>query len=160
MADTGAMFIRYFLELPMPRLRVVQALTPDPQAWLPEIAQGATLRADAMLAEAGAVVGSTVPQRVVLEFGAPSHLRQKTILPMRWLPGADTGPFPALDADVEIAGLGPERTQLAISARLASATSPAEHAIDRGLLFRVAEATLKDFLDQVGDEVMASVTAA
>lgn len=152
------MFIRYFLELPMPRLRVVEALMRDPQTWLPEIAQGATLRADSMLAPPGMVAGSTQPRRVMLEFGAPLYLRYKTIVPLRWLTGADAGPFPALDADVEIADLGPARTQLAISARLGPA--PPGLAIERGLLFRVAEATLKDFLDRVGVVVMDSVSAA
>jgi hypothetical protein len=56
--------------------------------------------------------------------------------------------------------LGPSRTQLAMSARLAAAPAALSRVTERGLLFRVAEATVKDFLDQVGDVVLASMTVA
>jgi len=154
------MFIRYFLELSVPRLQVVEALMLDPQTWLPEIAAGSTERGDALLVTARIVGGPPARRPVALEFGTPLYLQHKTILPMRWIPQAGGGPFPALDTDLETAGLGPARTQLAVSARLAAAPLAPGPAIDRGLLFRVAEATVKDFLDQVGDVVLASVTAA
>jgi hypothetical protein len=52
--------------------------------------------------------------------------------------------------------LAPGRTQLAISARYAPPLGPLGRAIDRVILFRVAEATLKDFLDRVGAALFAT----
>lgn len=69
-----------------------------------------------------------------------------------------TGPdrlFPQLDADLEVAALGRGRTQLSISARYRPPMGAAGRALDRALLHRVAEATIKDFLDRVGERVAA-----
>ena len=154
------MFVRYFLELPIDRPRVEEALTRDPQEWIPRIAEDATSQGDALLAEVGFGNEVRVKRRVALEFGTPVHLSHKTMFPLQWTPTEAAGLFPALDADLEIVWLAPERTQLAISARYAPPLGSIGRAIDRTLLFRVAEATMKDFLDGVGEAVMASFTTA
>jgi hypothetical protein len=66
-----------------------------------------------------------------------------------------SGLFPALDADLEIAALDAHRTQLAMSARYVPPLGALGRAIDRAIMFRVAEATLKDFLDRVRDSLLA-----
>ena len=59
-------------------------------------------------------------------------------------------------ANIELGLLGEDRTQLAISARYQPPLGVVGHAIDRVLLHRVAEATLKDFLDRVGQAIILS----
>jgi hypothetical protein len=54
---------------------------------------------------------------------------------------------------------GGGRTQLAISARYRPPLGAVGRAVDRVLLHRVAEATVKDFLDRVGAAIMAEVTS-
>jgi hypothetical protein len=71
------------------------------------------------------------------------------VLPLRWLPTDAPGLFPALEADLEVAPLPPDRTQLAMSARYLPPLGSIGKAVDRAILYRVAEATLKDFLDRV-----------
>jgi hypothetical protein len=61
--------------------------------------------------------------------------------------------FPALDADLEVARLEDSRCQLAISARYEPPLGAIGRAIDRAVLARVAEATVKDFLDRVRDSI-------
>ena len=73
----------------------------------------------------------------------------KTVVPMRWRATGAAGLFPSLEADLEIGTLGPGRTQVAISARYTPPLGAVGKAIDRAVLFRIAEATLKDFLDNV-----------
>ena len=73
----------------------------------------------------------------------------KTVVPLRWDGDRSERLFPSLDADLEIAPLSADRTQLAISARYVPPLGVVGRAIDRAMLFRVAEATLKDFLDRV-----------
>jgi hypothetical protein len=52
--------------------------------------------------------------------------------------------------------LGRDRTQLAISARYRPPLGAVGRVADRVLLHRVAEATVKDFLDQVGERIAGS----
>lgn len=69
---------------------------------------------------------------------------------MRWKPSSAWPLFPELDADLEVASLGPSRTQLSVNARYTPPLGRLGSVIDRALLHRVAEATVKDFVDRVG----------
>jgi hypothetical protein len=60
-----------------------------------------------------------------------------------------------MDADLEVAPLGDGLTQLAISARYEPPLGALGRAIDRAVLHRVAEATIKDFLDRVAERIRA-----
>jgi hypothetical protein len=79
---------------------------------------------------------------------------------MTWEPLGLDGLFPRLDADLEVGPLGQDRTQLAISARYRPPLGVLGQAIDRVLLHRVAEATVKDFLDRVGQAIAGQVAVA
>lgn len=155
------MFIRYFLELPLPHQVVEQALLRDPDAWVPGLARDAEVRGSALLAEVGfAADGHTVRKEVVITFGAPIRVPAKTILPMSWEATLAPSLFPSLDADVEVAALGPGRTQLSVNGRYRPPLGLVGRAIDRALLHRVAEATLKDFLDRMGERLLELAHAA
>jgi hypothetical protein len=143
------MFARYFVEMPLRADHVDRLLTGDPGTWLSGHAEHATQRGDALLADVGFGQKVRVAREVEVTLGTPVRSGTKTIVPLRWVPRSGTGLFPSLDADLEIAPLGPESTQLAISARYAPPLGAVGRAIDRVLLARVAEATLKDFLDGV-----------
>lgn len=147
------MFIRYYLDLPIPFETLETALLAQPEAWLPGLARDAESRGEHLLAEVGFAVDDAhrLDKQVEIGFGEPYRIPGKTLLPMSW---KATGPerlFPALDADLEVASLGPNRTQLSISARYRPPMGLLGRALDRALLHRVAEATAKDFLDRVGE---------
>jgi hypothetical protein len=144
------MFVRYYLELPLPPERVRQALLGSPE-WLSELAGEAQRRGDVLLAEVG--VGPLGP-RLGRRVAVPSM----TSVPMTWEPLGMDGLFPRLDADIEVGPLGEDRTQLAISARYRPPLGVVGQAIDRVLLHRVAEATVKDFLDRVGQAIGGRLT--
>jgi hypothetical protein len=130
------MFVRYYLELPLAAAQVEQTLVGAPPGWL-------------------AALSATAQERdQALELGPPVHLPTMTWLSLRWEPVAHDGPLPHLDATIELGPLGRDRTQLAISARYRQATSGP--GADPGLAQRVAEATLKDFLDQLGHAIVLS----
>jgi hypothetical protein len=155
--DTGAMFARYFVELPMHPERVEAALLRDPGAWMPGLAGSANHHGDALLAEVGFGSDVRVARTVTVELGRPLTMPTKTVLPLRWTATGVSGVFPSLDADLEIAPLGPDQTQLAMSARYVPPLGALGRVIDRAVLFRVAEATLKDFLDRVRESLLAGV---
>ena len=156
--DTVCMFARYFVELPIEPTRVEDALTQAPETWVPGLAEQANHRGDSLLAEVGFGDDVRVARRVAIEFGQPVRAASKLVLPLRWTAAGASGLFPALEADLEVAPLGPQRSQLAMSARYEPPFGPIGRAIDRTVLFRVAEATLKDFLDRVAAALIADVS--
>ena len=146
-------FARYFVELPADRDHVEHVLLHDPDRWLPGLATEANHRGDQLLAEVGFGGDVRIARRVAIDLGAPIRLPTKTVIPLRWTATGASGLFPALDADLEIASLGHDRCQLSMSARYVPPLGSLGRAIDRAVLFRVAEATIKDFLDHVRDGV-------
>jgi hypothetical protein len=148
------MFARYFVELPIPADDVEHALSRDPRRWLPGLAEQANFKGDRLLAEVG--VGGTIGlhREVIIELGPMIHATSKSFFPLRWTASGHPGLFPALDADIEVAPMGPDRAQLAMSARYVPPLGAVGRTIDRALLSRVAEATVKDFLDRVADAIM------
>jgi uncharacterized membrane protein len=65
-----------------------------------------------------------------------------------------------LEADLEVAALGGSRTQLSVSARYRPPLGSVGRVIDKALLHRVAEATIKDFLDRLGETPTAPSAGA
>jgi hypothetical protein len=101
-----------------------------------------------------AVEERRIDKEVEIRLGTPYRLNSKTLLPMTW---SATGPerlFPQLDADIEVAAIG-SRTQLSISARYRPPMGSLGRVLDRAMLHRVAEASIKDFLDRVGERITA-----
>jgi hypothetical protein len=142
-------FARYFVELPLPSDRVEAALSQDPSLWMTHLAQHANRRGDALLAEVGFGDDVRIARTVEIRFADGVHAGNKAIFPFQWSASGPGGMFPALDGDLEVAPLGAETTQLAISARYVPPLGKLGRLIDRAVLSRVAEATVKDFLDRV-----------
>jgi hypothetical protein len=77
----------------------------------------------------------------------------KTLLPVSWRPAHAEALLPAMDAEIEVAPMGSAHTQLAMTARYTPPFGLIGRVADRALLHRVAEATIKDFLDRVAGRV-------
>jgi hypothetical protein len=150
------MFARYFVELPISAEDVERALSRDPRMWLPGLAERAHHQGELLLAEVGFGEAVRIKRAVVVELGQPVRSGAKTVFPLRWAASGPGGLFPSLDADLEVATLRPGRTQLAMSARYVPPFGSVGRVIDRAALSRVAEATLKDFLDRVADAIMGT----
>ncbi len=154
------MFIRYFLELPLPFDDVEAALVRAPKEWVPGLALDAENRGESLLAEVGfGTPARRVEKAVAIELGETYRIPSKTLLPIAWHATGAEGLFPSLEADIEVAALGPHRTQLSMSARYRPPMGAVGRALDRALLHRVAEATIKDFLDRVGETLIANAPA-
>jgi hypothetical protein len=148
------MFARYFIELPLPDERVERALLRDPDAWVPGLARSANFHGDTLLADVGFGEDVRIERQVEIELVEPVRMNGKTVIALRWVARGSSGLFPTLEADLEVAALNPQTTQLAMSARYVPPLGTVGRVIDRVVLSRVAEATLKDFLDRVGKTVM------
>ena len=148
------MFARYFVELPIDPLEVERSLTDASMRSLTRIAGEAHHRGDELLAEVGFGQRIRFARQVSLTLGAPIHAAGKTVIPLRWKPTNAPGLFPPLDADLEVGELAPGRTQLAMSARYDPPLGVVGEVIGRSILYRVAEATLKDFLDRLAEAIL------
>jgi len=148
------MFVRYYLDIAASFHDVEGAILDDPETWVPGLLRAAEHRGQHLLAEVGFAVDTRrIDKQVQIELGAPIRTPSKTVLPMTWRATRPEGLFPHLDADIEVASLGADRTQLSISARYRAPMGALGRMLDRALLHRVAEATVKDFLDRVGEQV-------
>jgi hypothetical protein len=147
------MFIRYFIELSLPVVKVEKALAGSPAGWLSAMAGEAQARGDGLLGEVGVGPRARLRRQVRIRLGEPVHFPSMTSLPLTWEPVGLDGVLPQLDANLELGPLGGDRTQLAVSARYRPPLGVVGRAVDRVLLHRVAEATLKDFLDRLGEAI-------
>jgi hypothetical protein len=152
------MFLRYFIELPLPAEAVERALLASPADWLPRLADRAGRHGQDLLVEVG--IGTPdrgLRKRVRVGFGPVVRHPSRTILAMTWQPTGVSTLFPLLEAELEVGTLGGRRTQLALNASYRPPLRVVGRAIDRALLHRVAEATIKEFLDQVGQAIVSLV---
>ena len=148
------MFVRYYMELPVHVDRVERRLMASPASWLPGIADQAQARGRRLLVEVGLGDRLRVGKRVLMEVGRPTRFPSKLALPLHWRAEGGEALFPVLDADLEVARLTPTITQLSISARYTPPLGALGSTIDRAVLHRVAEATLKDFVDRVAASLL------
>ncbi len=156
-----AMFARYFLELAVSPAAIEAALMDTPAEWLSDVASDADDYGSRLLVDVG--VGRTpsrIGKQVRVELGAPTHLPSRMLLPVRWNATGPAALFPSLDGDLEVGALGPGRTQLSLSATYTPPLGRVGKVLDRALLHRLAEATVKDFLDRLGASLQDRVHGA
>ena len=147
--------------MPYPRAALEKALLSAPESLIPSIASFADDRGRHLLAEVGFPVdGHRVCKNVEIEVGRPVASGGKTWIPMAWRATGPSNLFPILDAELEFASLGTQLTQLSLSGRYQPPLGLVGRAVDKSLLSRVAEATIKDFLDRLARAIEAAVTLA
>jgi hypothetical protein len=154
------MFVRHYMELPLPAEQVEQTMLDSPAEWLSTVAGEAQERGDHLLSEVGVgPLGPRLGRRITIQVGQPVRFPSMTSLPLSWQPVGLEGMLPRLDANIELGSLGEDRTQLAISARYRPPLGVLGRTVDRVLLHRIAEATIKDFLDRIGAAITGQTQA-
>jgi hypothetical protein len=152
------MLVRYYVELPYPAYAVEAALSSDPQAWLPEIVHGSNQWGMELISKVGLNIGHRrIDREVSLVVSRPHQLGDTCVIPIAWAPTAARSVLPSLEGDLEVSPLGEDRAQLAISASYRPPMGWVGALSDRALMRRVAEATVKDFLDHVAAAVEANL---
>jgi len=144
------MFLRAYVELHLPITKVEEALLRTPAEWIPGLASSAEEHGDQLLAEVGfPVSGLQVGKQDEIEMGPPVRTPGRTWLPVTWRATGPRGIFPTLEGELEVAALGPQLTQLGLSARYKPPFGVLGDSLDRALLHRVAEATVRAFVERV-----------
>jgi hypothetical protein len=111
-----------------------------------------------LLSELGFEFGTRrVARRIEIKLDDPRRTEGVTLLPVHWQAASQSNLFPALDGLLEIAALGVTTTQVGISASYEPPLGFVGTIADRALLHRVAEATVRDFMDRIGVRLEAGV---
>jgi hypothetical protein len=147
------MFVRSFVELNASYPEVDAALTRDCHEWLPRLATTAGDGGERRLAAVGFGNAVRVERPVLVTVGRPIRMAFKTLVPISWRPSSAEALLPGMEAEIEVAPMGEDHTQLAMTASYTPPFGLIGRVADRALLHRVAEATIKDFLDRVASRV-------
>jgi hypothetical protein len=96
-----------------------------------------------------------VAKTVRLEVGEPVGEDETMLLPVVWEATGTPGLFPRMEAEVVLAALGPALTQLSLRGSYRPPLGPIGRVLDRALLHRVAEASVKGFVDRIARVLQA-----
>jgi hypothetical protein len=90
-----------------------------------------------------------VAKTVTLEMGEPIHRSDSTAVPLSWWATGTPGLFPTMEAELAVAAMGPDLTQVTFQGTYKPPLGIVGQVLDRTLLHRFAESSVKDFVDRV-----------
>lgn len=148
----SVVFLRESLELSQPYAVVRQGLCRDGD-WLLQLARKAQETAGdgaALLLRVGPAVGDHHLGVIVqVRLGSPAARAGTCVMPIRWEADALSAVYPVLDGDLELSPLGPDRCRLTLTATYRPPLHVVGKFLDAVLLHKVAESTVRSFLEQV-----------
>ena len=98
---------------------------------------------------ATSVEHARIAKTIRLKVGAPRRGDDETTMPLTWEATGTPGLFPRMEADLVIANIGPHLTQVTLRGSYDPPLGALGRALDRTLFHRVAEASVKGFLDRI-----------
>jgi hypothetical protein len=147
-------FLRSYVVVARPFEEVGAEMAAGTENWLPDLANEANGSGQKLLSELGFDLGKRrVGRRINLEIGAPTASAGLILMPIRWRAAAEAGLFPTLEGEFEVAAIGSARTHLGLSAKYEPPLGMFGRIADRALFHRVAEVTVKDFLERIGERL-------
>jgi hypothetical protein len=148
-------FLRSYVDVARPIEEVEAEMAAGVQNWLPDMAKDANGAGERLLSELGFKLGNRrIGRQITVEIGAPKATAGLMFLPIRWRSATESGLFPTLDGVLEVAALGGARTMLGLSADYEPPLGLIGKIADRALFHRVAEVTVKDFLERIGARLL------
>jgi hypothetical protein len=148
-------FVRYFCGIDLPYIEAEGVLLQDPSSWLPGLVEESDEAGIRLLARVGFGAGLPIRKLVEVTVEEPLRVPGRTVVPLRWATGVEHSPLPGMEGDLELSQFGPDACHLAMSGRYTPPYGPVGEALDRALLHRVAEATVRDFVERVADAIRA-----
>lgn len=152
------MFIRYEREVPLPMADVEHGLD-DLRSHLGSWADVAYREGEELRAKVGPGGGS-LAKEVRLEIGTAEIHRSGLVYPLNWSATGAELLFPRLYAELTISHVGPDTTRIAIDGTYQPPLGHVGKVVDRVLLRRVAESTVKAWVDRLAQALMAEHSSA
>lgn len=148
------MFLRSYVVVARRFEEVAAQIAQGAGNWLPDMANDANGGGEKLLSELGFDLGERrVGRRIEVEIGASKASAGLIFMPIRWRAATEAGLFPTLEGELEVAAIGNARTQLGLSANYEPPLGLLGKIADRALFHRVAEVTVNDFLDRIGERL-------
>ena len=152
------MLIQDFVQVDCPCSQVCSAIEADPRALLAAIADAAYREGEQLcLTLTPSLSHKSVGKQVQVDVSHAYRLGDRLILPIQWWATGAPALFPRLEGDIEVAPLGPERTEITLMGRYDPPLAVLGRQLDRLLLHRVAEACVRSFLTRLGASVGCAV---
>ena len=142
------MFVYYYVHVERPFEEVEPQLLrmlPGLRGW----AERAYRDGEHLYARIGTRKGK-IAKAVELTVGEPARGAIESWIPLEWEATGLPGLFPRMQADIVVASVGPTLTQIAFRGTYRVPLGKVGEALDRTLLHRLAEASVKSFVDRIG----------
>lgn len=97
--------------------------------------------------------GHRVAKTVRLDVGEPFRRAGETAIPLRWEATGTPGLFPKMEAELVVAEVGTRLTKVTLQGSYEPPLGSLGRTLDRAVLHRVAEATVKHFVDRIGGAI-------
>lgn len=105
---------------------------------------------EALVARIG---GPGVAKTVLLDLKKPMRSASSTTIPLVWWATGTPGLFPTMDAELTVAPVGDSLTQVLFQGSYQPPLGPVGRLLDRAVLHRFAEMSVKDFVDRIVEQV-------
>jgi hypothetical protein len=151
------MFVYYFVHVDRPFAEVEQQILralPGLRGW----ASDAYREGEKLYARVGTRTGK-IAKNVEITVLEPVRGAGETWIPIEWHATGAPALFPRMQADIVVASVGTALTQIALRGSYRVPLGRVGAAIDRTLLHRVAEASVKSFVDRVAASITEPVAA-
>lgn len=141
-------FVRYFVILDRPPEGVEAELLASGDTWLPSIAEDARVYGERLFSTLG-IENAPLPSRVEVKLGRPRRARGLTRVPIEINAEQGSRLYLVIVGQLGIGPIGPSITQLGITAAYQPQTRLIRRVGDRALLHRVAEASVRELMEQI-----------
>jgi hypothetical protein len=142
------MFVQYFGVVELPFADAEAALL-DMASGLGAPADVAYRRGEDLLATIGIGGPGLVAKQVILDVGEPMRGEGRTSMPVSWSATGTPSLFPTMKADLSVTAVGRSLTQVMLQGTYTPPLGAVGRVIDRALLHRFAELSVKDFVDRI-----------
>jgi hypothetical protein len=150
----NTMLLHDFAYVPVSAAKVRDRILADHGEWLAPLATAAAGEGEALRLRIGPLEALPMLSKTVsVRVGQPIARGEITVVPLTWEATNTPGLFPVLSADLEVAALGDEFTQLTLQGRYDPPLGSLGQRIDRLLMHRIAEASVRSFLSHLAERL-------
>jgi hypothetical protein len=152
------MFVHHESEVPLPMSEVehrLDSLRTDPDS----MADVVYREGDELRARVGPGTGS-VAKEIRLVIGTPEIHKSGLIYPISWSAIGSESLFPSLTADLTLSHVGHDRTRIVLEGTYQPPLGSLGKVIDRALLRRVAESTVRAWTDRLAESLAGKVRSS
>lgn len=150
------MFLQYYGHVARP-LEEIERLLPDLSSHFESWGEGSYREGEALRVRIGVDrKRRLVAKRVSLSMGTPAKGHATIRVPLSWVATGTPGLFPTMEADLVFARLDDDLTQVKFEGTYKPPLGPVGRLFDRGVLHRIAEASVKNLVDHVVEALGAA----